>query len=125
MTWSIISKKSTWSGDSCCWRRANNLAWSGCSRALERRRGFVRDGVGDSFGGEVHGEIFIPDDTPGIETNAFGDGEAWIESMPESPVCCASIYNEFLLLIVNSFRWPSGSIGKIKLWPSASPLGES
>lgn len=117
------TKNSTWSGDSCCCRSANNLAWSGCNRALDRRRGFVSDGVGDSLGGDVHGDILIPDETPGMETNAFGDGEACIESMPESPVCCGSMYNEFLLLI--SFRWSYGRMGKIKLWPSASPLGES
>lgn len=68
----------------------------------------MSDGVGDSLGGEAHGEIFIPDDTPDMDTNAFGDGEACIESMPESPpVCCGSMYNEFLL--------SSGNIGKIKL----------
>lgn len=63
----------------------------------------MSDGVGDSLGGDVHGDIFIPDDTPGIETNAFGDGEACIESMPESPGCVGSMYNEFLLSLLISF----------------------
>lgn len=83
------------------------------------------DGVGDSLGGEGHGDVFIPDDPPVMDTNAFGDGEACIESIPESAVCCGSMYNEFLLSMAVSFLWSSGSIGKIKLCPSASPLGES
>jgi hypothetical protein len=46
----------------------------------------VSDGVGDPLGGDAHGDIFIPDDTPGMAIIAFGDGDACIESMPESPV---------------------------------------
>lgn len=64
----------------------------------------MRDGVGDSLGGEAHGDIFTPDETPDIDTKAFGDGEACIESMPESPVCCGSMYNEFRLSTVMSQR---------------------
>lgn len=64
----------------------------------------MRDGVGDSFGGEAHGDIFIPDEAPVIDTNAFGEGEACIESMPESPVCCGSMYNELRLSTVMSLR---------------------
>lgn len=75
----------------------------------------LSDGVGELFGGEAHGDTFTPDDTPGMETNAFGDGDACIESIPESPVCSGSMYKEFLLSLLISFCWSSGNIGKIKL----------
>lgn len=54
------------------------------------------------LGGEAHGDIFILDDVPAMETNAFGDGDACIESIPESPVCSGSMYKEFLLSLLKS-----------------------
>lgn len=69
------------------------------------------DGEGEPFGGLFIGDTGL-DDTlalapkpptllppPGSVTNAFGDGDACIESMPESPACSGSINNELRRLI--------------------------
>lgn len=89
---------STWSGDNCWLRRASSLAWSGCKSALDGRRGiFLIDGEGEPFGGLLIGETGFDDDAfaaPGNVTNAFGDGDACTESIPESPACNGSINNE-------------------------------
>lgn len=79
------------SGDGASCLSVNIRAWSGCNRALDGLLKFLSiEGVGEPLGGGVHGEEFL-------SILAIGDGEAWIESMPESPVCNLSLFNELLL----------------------------
>lgn len=119
----------TWSGDSCWFRRASNRAWSGCRRALEGRRGLLPfDGVGEPPFGGVAGCTTAGTMTPGKHANAFGDGDAWIDSMPESAACDdnGSMNNECRRGSPDKLSPPSSDAnGNMKLWPSASPRGES
>lgn len=123
-----IKLVSTWSGDSCWLRRASNRAWSGCRRALDGRRGLLFDGVGEPPFGGVTGCTTDGTTTPGKHTNAFGDGDAWIDSMPESAACDdnGSMNNELRRGSPTKLSPPSSDAnGNMKLWPSASPRGES
>lgn len=130
---SAISSMDDWSGDICCERIASNRAWSGCKSALDGLRNLLQllsDGVGEPIG-DWHGDVMIGGTTPGKQAAAFGDGDAWMESIPESPACRWSQKDEFRLRRSVSLTWctlPSCSStigGKTKLWPSASPRGES
>jgi len=152
--------KLTWSGDvwdaaaaaaAAACRNANNLAWSGCKSALDRRRVRPTDGVGEPAVGVVDGDgefdfdptpallqfpipttqlpllgLFNPSSpqssvivTPGGHVKAFGEGDACTESIPESPAKRGSQNNEFRLPLSSPIT------GNTKLWPSASPRGES
>lgn len=89
--YSVKSSVDDWSGD---WElrhgmgNGNKRAWSGCNKAHDGRRFFVLhiDGVG-----EPHGD---GDLTPGKYAAVFGDGDAWIESIPESRACKWSLNDE-------------------------------
>lgn len=120
-----------WSGDICCVRNASNRAWSGCRSALDGRilLLLLNDGVGEPDG-EWHGDVTIGGTTPGRHAAAFGDGDACIESIPESPACKWSQNKELRRRSVSRTWcvvpiWSSLNGGNTKLWPSASPRGES
>lgn len=74
----VKKKHLTLSGDVCNCLKANNLAWSGCKSALDGRLCFLSpmEGFGDPIG-VVLGEF--------LSGSATGDGDACIESIPESP----------------------------------------
>lgn len=113
---SFISSFDECSGDKCFGRNVNSLAWSGCNKTLDGRR-FARFSRCD---GEPNGDGPTDDvSIPGIHTIAFGD--AWIESIPESPACKKSLNIESR----RSYSMSSTFGGNIKLWPPASPRGES
>lgn len=115
---SLMSSVDEWSGERCCGRIGSSLAWSGCRRTLEGRRGIraLCESVGDPAG-----EIAS---IPGMHTIAFGDGDACTESMPES-ACRKSLNAESRRSCSMSTSCSVTVGGNMKLWPSASPRGES
>lgn len=119
--YSVKSSFDDWSEDN--WLRfgsgiGNNLAWSGCNKVLDGRRCLF---VGDVVSTNVCIDDFLF--KHGRYGIVFGDGDAWLDSMPESRAFVLTAESRRSLSMLSTHS--SICVPKTKLLPSALLRGES